>query len=263
MTGDEPRVDPPRAEELPRAEEPPRAGPPPAGPPPAEESPRAEDPPRAEPPPAEESARDSGLERLVFFSDAVFAIAITLLVIDLRLPDIGEHASNDALVDALRAIGPRIAAYALSFAVIGLYWLAHWRRYHYIVRADQRLALINLVLLGFVAFIPFPTAVMGEHGDLPAALILYVTTLTVAGLIGPATLVYASRNGLVAAGTPREVVRYGIVRGLGVPIVMAASLALLPFVSTNVIELTWLLTLVVQPVLSRRFRPAEGIAAGL
>jgi uncharacterized membrane protein len=243
MTGDEPRVQPPRADP-PRPDRPP--DPPPAGSPQVEGAPR-----------------DSGLERLVFFSDAVFAIAITLLVIDLRLPDIGEHASNDELVDAIRAVGPRIAAYALSFAVIGLYWLAHWRRYHYIVRADQRLALINLLLLGFVAFIPFPTAVMGDHGDLPAALILYVLTLTAAGLIGPASLVYASRSGLVAPGTPREVVRYGIVRGLGVPIVMAASLVLLPFVSTNVVELTWLLTLVVQPVLSRRFRPADGLAAGL
>jgi len=218
---------------------------------------------RVEPPPAVAHERDGGLERLVFFSDAVFAIAITLLVIDVRLPDIGERASNGALVDAIRSIGPRIAAYILSFAVIGLYWLAHWRRYHYIVRADQRLALLNLVLLGFVAFIPFPTSVMGDHGELPAALILYVATLTVAGLLGPATLVYASRAGLIAPGTSPEVVRYGIVRGLGVPIVMAASLTLLPFVSTSATELSWLAILLVQPVLTRRFRPKTGIAPGL
>jgi len=215
------------------------------------------------PPPSEEPARDSGLERLVFFSDAVFAIAITLLVIDLRIADIGAHASNEALVDAIRAIGPRIAAYVLSFAVIGLYWLAHWRRYHYIVRAVQRLALINLLLLGFVAFIPFPTAVMGDHGDLPAAVLLYVTTLTVAGLIGPVTLLYASRAGLIASGTPPDVVRYGVVRGLAVPIVMAVSLVLLPLAGTTGTELSWLAILIVQPVLSWKFRPGEGIAAGL
>jgi uncharacterized membrane protein len=68
-----------------------------------------------------------GLERLVFFSDAVFAIAITLLALDIRVPELAGTVTNDGLAAAIAALGPRIFAYVLSFAVVGLFWLAHWR----------------------------------------------------------------------------------------------------------------------------------------
>ena len=204
-----------------------------------------------------------GLERLMFFSDAVFAIAITLLVIDLRLPALPPHATNDQLVDALRAVAPGVAAYALSFTVVGLYWLGHWRRFHYVVRADQRLAMTNLLLLGLVAFIPFPTAVMGEHGDLPAAVLLYAGTLALAGLASLLTWIYAARAGLTAPGVTPAIVRYGTIRGLAVPLVMAGSLVLLPIGGTSLAEYSWLAIFIVQPLLTRRFRPPGEIARGL
>jgi uncharacterized membrane protein len=210
-----------------------------------------------------EPGGDVGLERLAFFSDAVFAIAITLLVIDLRLPALPPNATNDQLIDAFRAVAPGVAAYALSFAVVGLYWLGHWRRFHYVVRADQRLAMINLLLLGLVAFIPFPTAVMGAQGELPAAVVLYAGTLAVAGLVGLLTWLYAARAGLAAPGVTPEIVRYGAIRGLAVPLVMGASLLLLPIGGTTLTEFSWLSIFVVQPLLTRRFRPAGGIARGL
>jgi uncharacterized membrane protein len=72
-----------------------------------------------------------GLERIVYFSDAVFAIAITLLVIDLRLPEFANSTSltNAQINRVLHDLAPKIFSYVLSFSVIGLYWLAHWRRY--------------------------------------------------------------------------------------------------------------------------------------
>ena len=127
-----------------------------------------------------------GLERLVFFSDAVFAIAITLLVIDLRLPDLGDHVSNQQLSAALGALVPRIFAYALSFWVIGLYWLAHWRRYQYIERVDETLIALNLLLLGLVAFMPFPTALVGEYllTDHAAPAVVIYNSVTAVQAIG-------------------------------------------------------------------------------
>lgn len=110
-------------------------------------------------------------ERVLFFSDAVFAIAITLLVIELRLPELAEGATDASVADALGRLAPRLFAYGLSFAIIGLYWLAHWRRFQRIERTDHRLAVLNLVLLAFVALIPFPTGVIGEHGDTAPAVV--------------------------------------------------------------------------------------------
>jgi uncharacterized membrane protein len=76
------------------------------------------------------------LERIVFFSDAVFAIAITLLVLELRIPDLPDHATGDQIAAALRDAMPRIFAWVLSFATIGLYWMAHWRKFRAIERTD-------------------------------------------------------------------------------------------------------------------------------
>ena len=117
----------------------------------------------------------------------MFAIAITLLIIDIRLPTLPDQPTDQDLLDGLREVLPSIVAYGLSFATIGLYWLAHWRRYRYLTGVNERLVALNLVLLGLIAFIPFPTAVIGEHGDLAAAVILYAITLSAAGLVGPLT----------------------------------------------------------------------------
>jgi uncharacterized membrane protein len=196
-----------------------------------------------------------GLERIVFFSDGVFAIAITLLVIDLRLPDLPDSVSSATLSSALVALLPRVFAYLLSFGVIGLYWLAHWRRFHWIERSNGRLAMLNLLLLGCIAFIPFPTALIGAHGDRPIAVVIYAVSVSLPGVVGPATWLYATRAGLARADITPQIVRLGAVRGLAVSGVMLASLLLLPFVAPWVVEDSWVLILVIQFVLVRRFAP--------
>lgn len=185
-------------------------------------------------------------ERLLFFSDAVFAIAITLLIIEVRLPPMPERATNQALIESLQEILPSILAYGLSFATIGLYWLAHWRRYRYVARVDERLVALNLVLLAFIAFIPFPTAVIGAHGDLTVAVILYAITLSAAGLLGPLTWLYAWRAGLVRPDVAARYARYAAFRGFSVPVVMLTSLPLLPLLGPAAVEISWLLIVPVQ-----------------
>ena len=185
-------------------------------------------------------------ERLLFFSDAVFAIAITLLIIEVRLPPMPERATNQALIESLQEILPSILAYGLSFATIGLYWLAHWRRYRYVARVDERLVALNLVLLAFIAFIPFPTAVIGAHGDLTVAVILYAITLSAAGLLGPLTWLYAWRAGLVRPDVGARYARYAAFRGFSVPVVMLTSLLLLPLLGPAAVEISWLLIVPVQ-----------------
>ncbi len=135
------------------------------------------------------------LERIVFFSDAVFAIAITLLAIDIRLPEAAGDGGQ-RLEEAILALAPVVFNYALSFAAIGLYWLAHWRRYDYVERADEGLAVINLAHLGFIALIPFPTALLGQHGDERASVTVYVLVVSAAGIVGTLSWLYAYRRGL-------------------------------------------------------------------
>jgi uncharacterized membrane protein len=196
-----------------------------------------------------------GLERIVFFSDAVFAIAITLLALDVHLP--AEAPGNGpGLTDAVLALVPNLVAYALSFGVIGLYWLAHWRRFDYIHRADERLAAINLLLLGCIALIPFPTSLIAEHGDQPAPIIVYALVISAAGVVGPASWLYAQSHGLTDTSRPVAWARLAALRGLVTPVVFLGSLPLLA-ISPYLVEAAWILIFPVQAVVVRELRRLE------
>ena len=131
------------------------------------------------------------LERLVFFSDAVFAIAITLLALEIRLPSTGEDLTNAELASSLFNLWPAYLGYAISFMVIGFFWIGHHRKYRFIRRYDNNLLLLNLLLLMVIAFIPFPASVISEYGNRTAT-IFYAIVMFLAGLLSAGIWGYAS-----------------------------------------------------------------------
>ncbi len=160
-------------------------------------------------------------ERLVMFSDAVFAIAITILAIELRPP----HADHDGLVVALWATAPKVLSFAISFAVIGLYWLGHVRFFRAVAEVDGTLTVLSLLLLALISFLPFPTAVLGESGA-PAAVIFYAATVAAAGLVQGALWSWIGlRPALRRPDTPPRAVAMGLARSLGTALVFSASIA--------------------------------------
>lgn len=135
-----------------------------------------------------------GLERVVFFSDAVMAIAITLLVIDLKLPEIPAAAAASELPASLAALTPRIMSFVISFAVISVYWSSHHRYFSYIRSYDGRLLLLNLVFLFFIVLMPFAAGMAGEYGYLPLGTIIYGAAVAATGLSIAALWHYASHS---------------------------------------------------------------------
>lgn len=123
-------------------------------------------------------------------SDGVFAIAITLLVLGLAVPAGSAYASEQSLIGALYALWPSFLAYALSFAVIGIMWNNHHMLFRTVERIDRTTWLLNLLLLGITAFIPFATAVLGAHHQLRPADVLYGLTLVAASITYNALLHY-------------------------------------------------------------------------
>jgi transmembrane protein TMEM174 (potassium channel) len=117
---------------------------------------------------------DTGLsfERVVFFSDAVFAIVITLLVLELKVPHLSEHTET-TLRSALIELVPNVAGFVISFLIIGLMWIEHHRIFRYIENYDAGLLWRNLFLLLCVSFVPFPTALFSENFWSRTAFILY------------------------------------------------------------------------------------------
>jgi uncharacterized membrane protein len=159
--------------------------------------------------------------RLEAFSNGVFAIAITLLVLEIPVP----HVEGGGLADALLDQWPSYAAYVVSFATIGIIWINHHAVFGYVRRADRGLLFLNLHLLLWVTLIPWPTSLLAEYmlaggQDERAAALVYALTMTLMGAaFGSLWLYLTGRSELVAArsrtrrfviGTPIYAVSIGL-----------------------------------------------------
>lgn len=157
-----------------------------------------------------------GFERVVFFSDAVFAIAITLLVLDLKLPE-GAHGLD------LGLIASKLLGFAISFFVIGIYWMAHHRLFEALKTQDSATRVMNLAFLACVVFLPFPTGVIAQAGAVPGAVQLYAGAVAVTGLAFLVLGAVAGRRDMLANETPPSFMPRLYLRSLGVPLVFLAS----------------------------------------
>lgn len=122
------------------------------------------------------------LERLTFFSDAVFAIAITLLVIEIHVPHV-EHGGDAAYLAALAALLPHLLGFVLSFMVIGALWISHHRVFGMLRGFERGLLWPNLLVLLAVAFMPFATAFMAANSKERVPAMCYAGWLLLAGLL--------------------------------------------------------------------------------
>jgi hypothetical protein len=204
------------------------------------------------------------LERTVFFSDAVFAIAITLLVLDIRLPEVSEEQLRTELPILVLGLLPQFLSFVITFLVIGFYWLAHHRMFDYIEQHDGRLQWINLLFLMSVAFLPFPTSVLSTasttlnfNDDLPSTTLVlrlgihqggqdfavpfYAASALVTGLLLCGLWWYAaSGSRLVSRGlTPRRA-SFISLWALIPPLVFGLSIGI-SFVSSEAAQLSWML----------------------
>jgi uncharacterized membrane protein len=188
----------------------------------------------------EQFSDEFGLERLVFFSDAVFAIAITLLALEIRLPEDAGGLSNQQLFNSLVAIWPKYLSFIISFLVIGNFWIAHHRRYRYIQRYDTRLMLLNLLVLMSIAFIPFPTAVISQSGNRTAT-IYYALSISITGLLSAFLWLYASwKNRLLKANFNREFAQQNFLSILTVPVIFLSSIGI-AFINPDLAKFSWIL----------------------
>ncbi|WP_266169230.1 TMEM175 family protein [Dyella subtropica] len=124
----------------------------------------------------------SQLERLTFFSDAVFAIAITLLIIEVHVPHMST-GDDLAYLQALRELQPSFMGFMLSFLVIGALWMAHHRVFGMLADYNSAIMWPNMVLLMVVAFMPFATALMSSNASARVPELFYAGTLLLAGLL--------------------------------------------------------------------------------
>jgi uncharacterized membrane protein len=210
--------------------------------------------------PGEESGR--GRDRALAFSDGVFAIAITLLVLNLKVPHLSGPNLGEQLAHALKKEGGVIIGFVISFYVIARYWLVHHRMSLRLRRVDIPFLVINLVFLAFIVFLPFPTEVLGLYGETTTAVVLYAGTMVVVGSLSGLLWEYARRAHLIGTLTPAER-REGWQRSITPVVIFAASIPI-AFASATVAQLSWLLLVGTQVVRHARLRraPRGSVHAG-
>jgi len=177
--------------------------------------------------------------RVLALSDGVIAVAITLLVLDIRLPE-GFGEMNDAqLWAAFGALWPRMLAYLLSFVVIGSFWLNHRAKFNHIVKTNGGLLWINMVFLLTMGLVPFTTNLIAENGGTLATGI-YAGTMVVSGLSLAWIWAHAERNKLLDADVTREEGRRQLLTTLMVSAVFAVSVPL-SLAHSDLAKYFWLL----------------------
>jgi uncharacterized membrane protein len=181
-----------------------------------------------------EDSRDGSVvplntRRLEALTDGIFAFAMTLLVLTLTLPDATQTKLN--LSELLSAQWPKFFNYALSFALLAVFWIVHHQQFHFIRRTDRRHLWINIAILMFVALVPFTTDVAGDYSNQTIAELLFSGNLLILGLLFLLNWVYACGNHrLVDADLSRKAIFRGTIRNCITPVVATISMIVALFI---------------------------------
>lgn len=175
------------------------------------------------------------LDRIAFFCDAIFAIAITLLIIEIKVPEVdSDHLSDKNLLIASAYLIPKFVGFFVSFFVIGLYWLSHHRAFKYVERSSQKLLWSNLMFMLPIVIMPFSTAFLSEYynGVLRMPLIVYTINICMAGFFSYRLWRIIARPENKLTNELNQVIfRYNATRALAIPIIFVC-MVLLSFIHT-------------------------------
>src|SRR5919197_4827802 len=200
-----------------------------------------------------------GLGRLLALSDGVFAIAMTLLVLSIPVPELGDHPPNSQVTQAVPNLAPNLTAFAVSFIIVANYWTAHHRMFRRGERVDGRLLWLNLIVLLFVCLVPFSTDFLIHYGSTTTAIEVYYGNLVAIGIAFSILGIHGHRRRLVPYATRQQAIR-AQARGLTPAVAFAGAMVLGLFAPSLAGPYGWLLifpaNLLLRTVLPRL--PAAG-----
>ncbi|MGH2630585.1 MAG: TMEM175 family protein [Actinomycetota bacterium] len=199
-----------------------------------------------------ERGRGAAFDRVAYFSDAVFAIAMTLLIVSIETPELtGEVEDPRSLLEPLADLGPQLFSFFLAFLLLGRYWMAHHTFFASLKTVDRRLIGLNLIYLAFVAFLPFPTELVGKFERNPISVVLFA--LTLAAISGMESIIFrhAHRDGHLDRPLSEAAYRYGMAQSV-IPVVVFLISVPIAMWSPTVALLSWLLSIPIALILERR-----------
>jgi uncharacterized membrane protein len=207
--------------------------------------------------PANPTVRDTtSPERLLALSDGIFAIAMTLLVLQLEVPHLSPQEAAH-LPRYLLEMGPRFFVYVLSFLVVATFWMAHHRVFSHVRACDGATRWLNLIFLLFVAFMPFPTDLVGEFPEQRFAVNFYAVVFALTSLLLTTLLWHVAREpSLLRADHDPRWIRALCLRNLAIPAVFLLSIPL-SFLSVELAMYSWAVVPLLRRLLDRLIRQPE------
>lgn len=185
-----------------------------------------------------------GKSRIENLADGVFSIAMTLLILEVRVPEIADHTETWELVKQLLAVWPKLLSFCLSFVVLGVYWVGHHNQFHHVRHTNRMFLWINIFYLMSISFLPFSAALLGTYNTQQVAVVIYGFHLTTIGLISYWHWAYAWHHQLLDPHLDPRVYRMAMWRILMGPILSVIAICL-SFVSLSVSILVYMLMLLV------------------
>jgi uncharacterized membrane protein len=197
------------------------------------------------------------LGRIISLTDGVFAFALTLLALSLVVPvfpqgGLSAHQLSSTLAARLQADYPAFFGYVFAFVMIGVWWVIHNRTFQYIARYDNTLVWLNMAILLMIGITPFVMSVYNAYSSTQVAVDLFAAIQVALGLTTTGLWDYARHAKLLKPNVPAGVGKYFSYRGYLTSAVFLASIGV-SFVSVTWAQLTWIMTFVVQRLLTRHY----------
>jgi uncharacterized membrane protein len=196
------------------------------------------------------------VDYVIAFSDALFAFAITLMALSIEIPNFPANLSESEFTNRLgELLIPNIIHYAISFLVVGMYWIAYHRTFEYIKRVDTSLIWLNLVFLFFISLVAYFTGLLSTYDSYQIVVIAFAIVLSISGFILCGMWVYATHNRkLVDKDMHPHLVRYFFLRSIASPIVFLISIGI-SFIDVHATSYFWIVMFPLYSLIAKMYKP--------
>jgi uncharacterized membrane protein len=196
------------------------------------------------------------LSRIHALSDGVFAFSLTLMVLSFDIPRLAPSEVNEKLAGAIWAQLPNFQSFIISFFVIATFWFSHHQKFQYIKRYNKTFIWLNLIFLMFIAFLPFPTNLVGEYDTSFFAIVFYSLSLALTGVAFIVMWTYATyKNRLTDSDFNSRLMWKGVGTAAIIPAIFILSAAI-SLIDVRLAKITWLLVFTA-PFISKFISPTE------
>lgn len=196
------------------------------------------------------------VDYVIAFSDALFAFAITLMALSIEIPNFPSGLSESEFTHRLgELLIPNITHYAISFLVVGMYWIAYHRTFEYIKRVDTNLIWLNLLFLFFISLVAYFTGLLSTYDSYRIVVISFAIVLSISGFILSIMWMYATHNRkLVDKDMHPYLVRYFFLRGITSPIVFLVSIGI-SFIDVHATNYFWIIMFPLYTLIGKIHKP--------